>query len=112
MRAARRPAAARRYPTAPGRRGTTHPTAVPSSVRDWLGRGAPARWLLLRHHDAFTFEADLEAGVVDVFDHHVLERLVVHHLRDEVAGPGDERVRGDRQRIFARDAQRKRLDRR
>jgi hypothetical protein len=30
-------AAAVQYPKAQGRRGTTHPRAVPSSVRDWLG---------------------------------------------------------------------------
>ena len=30
-------AAAGRYPKAQGRRGTTHPRAVPSAVRDWLG---------------------------------------------------------------------------
>src|SRR5712664_939092 len=30
-------AAAGQYPRAQGRRGTTHPRAVPSSVRDWLG---------------------------------------------------------------------------
>ena len=30
-------AAAGQYPKAQGRRGTTHPRAVPSSVRDWLG---------------------------------------------------------------------------
>jgi hypothetical protein len=30
-------AAAGQYPKAQGRRGTTHPRAVPSAVRDWLG---------------------------------------------------------------------------
>jgi hypothetical protein len=30
-------AAAGQYPRAQGRRGTTHPRAIPSSVRDWLG---------------------------------------------------------------------------
>ena len=32
-------AAAGRYPKAQGRRGTRHPRAVPSAVRDWLGAG-------------------------------------------------------------------------
>ncbi len=33
------PAAAGQYPKAQGRRGTTHPRAVPSAVRDWLAAG-------------------------------------------------------------------------
>jgi hypothetical protein len=36
MPTARLLAAAGQYPTAQGRRGTTHPRAIPSAVRDWL----------------------------------------------------------------------------
>src|ERR1051325_1573802 len=78
----------------------------------WSGGRRTKSELLLAHHHPIPFEPDLEAGHAFGFDHHVFEGLVVDDGGDEVAGPGDEGVGGDRERVFARDAERERLDRR
>src|SRR5258708_32591667 len=47
-----------------------------------------AQKLLFADDHAIAFEADLEPSLVDVLDHHILERLVVHDRRNHIAGPG------------------------
>ena len=69
----------------------------PATERDRARRaitaGETPALLLLRNDDPFPFEPDLESRLIAARDHDVLQGLVIDDRRDQVSGPGHERVR-------------------
>src|SRR5437867_8244327 len=80
------------------------------ALRATLSQGRGLFESLLRYHDAVALKPDLESAVLAAFDHHVLQRLVVHDGGNQVSGPGNECRGRDRKRQIARDPKSQRLN--